>query len=130
MPWSTSITGRVTGRMRLQALRTRRAPRALLALVMVVLSLAVALHHSGLAAGGHEGHGDHGAAASMCIGMAVAGVAVEGLLLIRRSRRNARRTRRRPVVRQRPVLAVLPAGWRAIARAGPPLHLQLCVIRR
>ncbi len=116
--------------MRLYALRTRRPVRAILAAALAVLSLSVALHHSGMEKGGHAGHGDHGAAASMCIGMAVGAIAVEGLLLIRRSRRNASRVRRRPTSRRQLVAAVLPAAGRPISRAGPTLHLQLCVIRR
>ena len=116
--------------MRLHALRQRAPVRLALAVLLAALSLSVALHHSGLEMGGHAGHGDHGTAASMCVGMAVGAIAVEGLLLIRRSRRNASRNRRRPTAPRQLVAAVLPAAGRPISRAGPPLHLQLCVIRR
>lgn len=140
VPWLTVVdrqwrarplpATKVRFRMHLHALRQRRSVRLALASLLAALSLSVVLHHSGLEMGGHAGHGDHGTAASMCIGMAVGAVAVEGLLLIRRSRRNGSRGRRRPTSRRRLVAAALPATGRPIARAGPPLHLQLCVIRR
>ncbi len=117
--------------MLLHAYRSRPLVRPLLAVFAVVVAFALALHHSGLEFGGeHAHHGEHGAAASMCVGMAVAGIAVEGLVLLRRSRRNGRRAPRRTTARRRLIPAVLPTTGFAIARAGPPVHLHLCVDRR
>lgn len=117
----------------LHALRRRTLGRLLLAAVIAVIASGVALHHSGLAASDHDAHHsgmDHGTAVSMCVGMAVAAIAVEGLLLIRRSRRNSRRSRRLPDRRLLAPAFLLPVAAAPPARAGPPLHLQLCVIRR
>lgn len=122
--------------MYLHALTRRTLGRLVVAMLIALLAGAVALHHSGLAAGdgdahhGHHGGADPGAVASMCVGMAVAAVAVEGLLLVRRSRRNARHSRRRPFRRLLPRSGDWAALHAPLARAGPPLHLQLCVIRR
>ena len=114
------------------ALRRRTLGRLLVASLVALVACSVALHHSGFASMGHEGHhgGEQGAVASMCVGMAIVAVAVEGLLLVRRSRRNGSRRRRLAVRRLRPHSIALPAGVDPRVRAGPRLHLQLCVIRR
>lgn len=116
--------------MHLYALRRRTVGRLLLAAVITLITGVMVLHHSGLASAGHHDDGDHGAAVSLCVGTAVAVVAIEGLLLLRRSRLNTDRRRRLPVRRELPRSIALPVTAAAPARAGPPLHLQLCVIRR
>ena len=119
--------------MHLYALRRRTLGRLLVSTLIALVTLSVALHHSGFASMGHDGHhdgGGQGALVNMCVGMAVAGVAVQGLVLIRRSRRNSGHRRRLPVRRLLPRSIALPAAAGPRARAGPPLHLQLCVIRR
>ena len=129
----TPTTTNLKAVVHLYALKRRTPGRLLVATLIALIALSVATHHSGFASMGHEGQhkgGEQGALVNMCAGMAVAGVAVEGLLLIRRSRRNAGRRRRPPARRLLPASVPLPPVPSARARAGPPLHLQLCVIRR
>lgn len=118
--------------MHFYALRRRTLGRLLVTTLIALIAMSVAAHHSGFAATAHEGHhgGEQGALMKMCVGVAVAGVAVEGLVLIRRSRRNSSRGRRQPAKRLRELSNRLPAAGGAQARAGPPRYLQLCVIRR
>lgn len=93
--------------------------------VVIVLGIAIGLHHSGMAIGGMDD--DHGmsAAIEMCLGMMTAvGAAVVAFALGVLA-----------LGRWRPTPTLTPVGLRARppvprARAGPVLLCLLCVSRR
>ncbi len=108
-----------------------RAVRAALLVAALVLSVATALHHSGVAHGDMGAmDGGHAMTSGTCVGIAVAPVMVVGLLLVARRRRGEIVARRRPVRRVAGCASLAPAAWAPTARAGPGLFLRLCVDRR
>lgn len=107
-----------------------RHVRALLLTATLLLALVTAVHHSGLVDSEMGSMDGHAMGMPMCVGIAVTPIAVEGLVLINRTRRRSTTARRRPRPRLLPASRVIPAAWAPSARAGPNLPLRLCVDRR